>query len=215
VVIAAAFAQGFLSMGFQLVASRILAPWFGTTLVVWAFIISTFLAAFSIGAMAGGAVSRRSGPRIGRAMSVIALLGTAGFAVVAFFGRTLSGLVDGAVPSTELALLIVCPALFLAPVACLSAVLPVFTEVLVRRGGGGGASTGTIYGVSTLGNISGVMVTAFVLIPHVPTSTMLVVWLVAGAACFWTFQRLVAGALGPRDERKSCASLVPPTPLGD
>jgi hypothetical protein len=198
IVIAAAFAQGFLSMGFQLVGSRILAPYFGTTLIVWAFIISTFLAAFSTGAMTGGALSRRSPEQIGRGMLLVGLLGTLGFAMVALLGRPVIAAVDAAIPATETALLIVCPALFLAPVACLSAVLPVFTEVLVRRGGGGGASTGTIYGVSTLGNISGVMVTTFLLIPHFPTSTLLILWLVAGTACFWTFQRLVATGLGQR-----------------
>ena len=200
VIIAAAFAQGFLSMGFQLVASRILAPFFGTTLIVWAFIISTFLAAFSIGAMTGGALSRRSPEQIGRGMLLVGLLGTLGFALVALLGRPLIAAIDAAVPATETALLIVCPALFLAPVACLSAVLPVFTEVLVRKGGGGGASTGTIYGVSTLGNISGVMVTTFLLIPHFPTSTLLLLWMAAAAGCFGMFQRLVAMGLGRSGE---------------
>jgi hypothetical protein len=200
IVIAAALAQGFLSMGFQLVGSRILAPYFGTTLIVWAFIISTFLAAFSIGAMGGGAISRRAPEKIGSALTAIAVLGTIGFAITALAGRSLIAAVDASFPEAETALLIVCPLLFLAPVACLSAVLPVFTEVLVRRGGGGGASTGTIYGVSTLGNISGVMVTTFMLIPHFPTSTLLILWLVAGTACFWTFQRLVATGLGQRRE---------------
>jgi hypothetical protein len=31
--------------------------------------------------------------------------------------------------------------------------------------------------VSTLGNIAGVMLTAFVLIPHLPVSTLLYLWL--------------------------------------
>ena len=34
-----------------------------------------------------------------------------------------------------------------------------------------------VYGVSTLGNIAGVMLTAFVLIPHLPVSTLLYLWL--------------------------------------
>ena len=93
--------------------------------------------------------------------------------------------------------------------ARLSAVLPVFTEVLVRKGGGGGASTGTIYGVSTLGNISGVMVTTFLLIPHFPTSTLLILWMAAAAGCFGTFQKLVATGLGylTLRGRKQAASL--------
>ena len=45
---------GILSMGFQLLASRLLNPHFGSSIIVWAWLISTFLAAFSAGSMVGG-----------------------------------------------------------------------------------------------------------------------------------------------------------------
>ena len=57
-ILGLALFQGFLGMGFQLVASRLLAPYFGTTLIVWAFLISSFIAAFSIGSFFGGSLSR-------------------------------------------------------------------------------------------------------------------------------------------------------------
>jgi len=50
--------QGFISMGFQLVGSRLLYPYFGSSVIVWAFLISTFLAAFSIGSIMGGLLTR-------------------------------------------------------------------------------------------------------------------------------------------------------------
>jgi predicted membrane-bound spermidine synthase len=48
---------GVLSMGFQFAASRLLNPHFGSSIIVWAWLISTFLAAFSIGSMLGGWIS--------------------------------------------------------------------------------------------------------------------------------------------------------------
>jgi len=62
------FALGYFSMGFQVVGSRLLAPHFGSSFIVWAFLISTFLAAFSTGSMFGGWVSRlsRNRKRLGR-----------------------------------------------------------------------------------------------------------------------------------------------------
>ena len=48
---------GILSMGFQLLASRLLNPHFGSSISVWAWLISTFLAAFSAGSMIGGWLS--------------------------------------------------------------------------------------------------------------------------------------------------------------
>src|SRR5437016_9664658 len=51
------FSLGMLSMGLQLVASRVLAPFFGSSIFVWASLITTFLAAFSLGSFLGGVIS--------------------------------------------------------------------------------------------------------------------------------------------------------------
>src|SRR5205807_9354739 len=54
------FLLGMLSMGLQLVASRVLAPFFGSSVFVLASLITTFLAAFSSGSFIGSAVSANS-----------------------------------------------------------------------------------------------------------------------------------------------------------
>jgi hypothetical protein len=54
---------------------------------------------------------------------------------------------------------------------------------------GAGAVSGVIYGTSTLGNITGVLVTAFLLVPKFATSELLVAWFVVSIVC-------VAGSLG-------------------
>ena len=51
-------------------------------------------------------------------------------------------------------------------------------------GASAGASSGLIYGTSTFGNILGVMVTAFALIPNFLTSELLVGWFACSFACF-------------------------------
>jgi hypothetical protein len=186
-IIVAALLQGFLSMGFQLVATRVVAPFFGATLIVWAFVISTFLAAFSAGAFVGGACSRLGGAAIERSMQAIGLAGVAGFVVNAEFGHALLSVIDRHVHSLAVGLGLACVVLFLLPVAALSAMLPIFTEVLVKGGNRSGVSTGLIYGVSTMGNILGVMTTAFLLIPRLHTTTMLAGWAVAAAICFTLF----------------------------
>src|SRR5436190_13879746 len=53
------FCLGILSMGLQLLASRVLAPFFGNSIFVWASLITTFLAAFSTGSFIGAVVSGR------------------------------------------------------------------------------------------------------------------------------------------------------------
>lgn len=189
-----AFLQGFLSMGFQLVATRLLAPFFGSTLFVWSFVISTFLAAFSIGAMLGGLFSQFAARRLTASLVALVIVGLAGYLVTATLGHAILQGIDASFDNVFLGLGLSCAALFFCPVVCLSALLPVFTEALVSSGLRGGMSTGVVYGISTLGNITGVMVTAFVLIPAFPTSTLLQGWTVAAALCFAMFVRLIAQA---------------------
>jgi hypothetical protein len=194
-IIAAALLQGFLSMGFQLVATRVIAPFFGSTLIVWAFVISTFLAAFSIGAILGGACSRLAAPSIVRGMRAIGVAGVAGFLATAELGHQVLVVIDRMVPSLPIGLAIACVALFLVPIAALSSMLPIFTEILVKGGNRSGLSTGLIYGVSTAGNICGVMATAFVLIPHLHSSTLLTAWAASAAVCFLLFYLIVRAVL--------------------
>jgi hypothetical protein len=189
-----AFLQGFLSMGFQLVATRLLAPFFGSTLFVWSFVISTFLAAFSIGAMLGGLFSQLPARRLMAHLVVLVMIGLAGYFVTATQGHAILQTIDGRFDNIFLGLGLSCFVLFFFPVVCLSALLPIFTEALVSSGLRGGMSTGVVYGISTLGNITGVMVTAFVLIPSFPTSTILEGWTAAAAICFALFVWLIGRA---------------------
>ncbi len=189
-----AFFQGFLSMGFQLVATRLLAPFFGSTLFVWSFVISTFLAAFSVGAILGGLLSQLNARRLMANLIAVVLIGLAGYFVTATQGRAILQLIDSGVENIFFALGLSCFFLFFFPVVCLSALLPIFTEALVSSGSRGGMSTGVVYGISTLGNITGVMVTAFLLIPSFPTSTILQGWAAAAAICFAMFVWLIGWA---------------------
>jgi len=170
---------GFLSMGFQLVANRLLTPYFGSSIIVWAWLISTFLAAFSIGSLAGGWVSRLDALRRFQLQIGSALLAVGSFAYTSKFGRaSLDWIGDKyAFDSPNLGLCLSCVVLFFIPVTMLSSFGPQCVQYLALRGTPPGAASGLIYGISTVGNILGVMVTAFVLIPRAGVSTLLQVWL--------------------------------------
>jgi hypothetical protein len=182
---------GILSMGFQLLASRLLNPHFGSSIIVWAWLISTFLAAFSIGSMVGGWVSnlapspRRRGQIIGAVVAVITL------ALAAFFGRTLLGQIEVAFTEMSTALLVSCVGIFFLPVTALSTFGPQCVQFLASRGTPPGKASGIVYGVSTLGNIAGVMLTAFVLIPNFPVSTLLFIWLAVAVVSLASLLRIL------------------------
>lgn len=171
------FILGILSMGFQLLASRLLNPHFGSSIIVWAWLISTFLAAFSIGSMVGGWISnlslegRKRGQTIGAAIAILTL------GLTAIFGRAMLGQIEVAFPDMSAGLLVSCLGIFFLPVTALSLFGPQCVQFLASRGTPPGKASGIVYGVSTLGNIGGVMLTAFALIPHFRVSTLLYLWL--------------------------------------
>lgn len=168
---------GILSMGFQLLASRLLNPHFGSSIIVWAWLISTFLAAFSIGSMVGGWISNLAPAARRRGQWIGALLAVGSLAVTALFGRALLGQIEITFTETSTALLVSCLGIFFLPVTALSLFGPQCVQFLASRGTAPGKASGIVYGVSTLGNIAGVMLTAFALIPHLRVSTLLYLWL--------------------------------------
>lgn len=168
---------GILSMGFQLLASRLLNPHFGSSIIVWAWLISTFLAAFSLGSMVGGWISNLAPAARRRGQLIGALLAVGSLAVTAVFGRALLGQIEIAFTETSTALLVSCLGIFFLPVTSLSLFGPQCVQFLASRGTAPGKASGIVYGVSTLGNIAGVMLTAFALIPHLRVSTLLYLWL--------------------------------------
>jgi hypothetical protein len=188
---------GILSMGFQLLASRLLNPHFGSSIIVWAWLISTFLAAFSLGSMLGGWVSNLAPEPRRRGQLVGAVLAVATLALAALFGRALLGRIEIAFEDVSTALFVSCAGIFFLPVTALSSFGPQCVQFLATRGTPPGKASGIIYGVSTLGNIAGVMLTAFVLIPHFPVSTLLYIWLGVAVLSLAGLVRLLRPVVAP------------------
>jgi hypothetical protein len=182
---------GILSMGFQLLASRLLNPHFGSSIIVWAWLISTFLAAFSLGSMLGGWVSILGEGSRRRWQVAIAAVAIVTLALTACFGRPLLDQIEIAVSDVTAALCVSCVGLFFLPVTALSAFGPQCVQYLGSRGTPPGKASGVVYGVSTLGNIAGVMLTAFALIPHFRVSSLLYGWLIVAVLSLSVLLRLL------------------------
>ncbi|MEX1044808.1 MAG: fused MFS/spermidine synthase [Chthoniobacterales bacterium] len=196
---AVVFCFGILSMGYQQLGSRVLAPYFGSDYIVWAVLISTFLGAFTAGSFLGGWISDL--PR-GRRRAAFLLVGAAAVAAL-FTGslvrRPLLAALDQSFESVLAALLVACLALFTIPIVTMSSVTPVAIEMLVRTGVHPGKAAGRLYGVSTLGNIAGVFLTALFLIPNFAMPGILHGWTLTAAVCFTAFWLLLTKLWDARD----------------
>jgi len=164
-VLANAFLVGSVLMGFEMLGSRYLFPYFGGGIDTWAGLISTVLAALTLGYFIGGmVVDRHPSPRVIAAACALAALYLALVPVTAdpVMGWLMDHVGDGPGASLTAA-----AALLLAPLTCLGMFSPVAVRLMLRSTHHTGRVAGLVYGVSTIGNIFGTLFTTFALIPTI------------------------------------------------
>ncbi len=179
----AVFFGGTAVMAFELAASRLFAPYYGTSLYVWAGLIGALLFFLSVGNYTGGRMSRSGAG----AKRLFALLLTASiFGAVAPFAAlpvmratsTFAGsggqMLPGILASTMAALAV--------PLVLLGCLLPISTGILTGDTDDAGRIVGILNALSTLGCIVGIFVSTLVTIPYLGTRMTFLVFSLAPAA---------------------------------
>ena len=179
------FVAGFCSLGVEMTAARLLAPFFGTSTLVWANVIGLTLLYLSAGYWLGGRIADRW-PHA-RQLGLCVLLAAAAIAALPFLTRPLlSASVDafasvetGVVLSSFAAVLV----LFAVPITALGAVAPWAIRLGVRSVDEAGRVAGRLYALSTVGSLLGTFATVLLLVPWIGTRrTLLVLAAVLGLA---------------------------------
>ena len=181
VLLANAFFVGSVLMGFEMLGSRYLFPYFGGGIGTWAGLISTVLAALTIGYFAGGAVvDRHPSPRVITTSCAIAAayLALVPMSADPLMSAILSGIGDG--PS---GILIASACLLLVPLSFLGTFSPVAVRLMLRSTEETGRVAGLVYGISTIGNIFGTLFTTFYLIPTIGSREITYVYAAVLAFC--------------------------------
>ncbi len=170
------FFAGIGSMATEICASRLLAPYYGSSTMIWANVIGLILIALSLGYVLGGKIADRwPDPRV---LGAIVLAGAVLIAVVPFVARpflnvTLNGIAavsTGAVIGSFAASLV----LFVPPVLLLGMVTPFAIRIGIQDLDRAGSTAGRIFALSTAGSLLGTFLPALVTIPLVGTQrTML------------------------------------------
>ncbi len=165
------FTAGAATLATEIAASRLLAPFFGSSTIVWANIIGLTLLYLSLGYWLGGKVAdRRPEPRV---LGGIVLVAAFFVVVTPFVARPVLGVavegldaIDaGAVVGSFFAAL----ALFAVPITLLGAVSPFAIRLALEDVGEAGTVAGRLYALSTVGSIVGTFLSAIVTIPLVGT----------------------------------------------
>jgi spermidine synthase len=194
------FGAGIGALATEISASRLLAPYFGSSTIVWANLIGIVLASLALGYWLGGRIAdRRPVPSLLGFIVLVSAVFVAAIPFVAepFLDLTVEGLDEasvGAVVGSFVAVLLLCA----PPVVLLGMVSPFAIRLAVSSIETAGAVAGRLYALSTAGSLLGTFLPALVLIPAIGTQrTFLVVAaLLAVSSCFLLGARyLVVAAL--------------------
>ncbi|HEX7588634.1 MAG TPA: fused MFS/spermidine synthase [Anaerolineae bacterium] len=159
------FLSGIAVMGIEMAASRLLRPFFGDSILIWANIIGLILIYLTIGYYLGG----RWADRDPRAVTLYCIIAWAGFAtgVLPFVARPFLQLAVPALQRFDAGLGFVSfvgtVVLFVVPVTLLGCVSPFAIRLSTRDVSTSGSTAGKLYALSTAGSILGVFGTVFVL----------------------------------------------------
>jgi hypothetical protein len=175
------FIAGGVLMGFEMLGSRYLFPYFGGGIGTWASLISTVLCALAIGYFTGSAVvARHPSPR---AIGAAIMLAAGWLALVPASADTVMRAILAGVGDGPAATLSASAALLLVPLTLLGTFSPVAVSLLTRSAVDAGRVAGFVYGVSTIGNVAGTLLTTFMLIPAIGSRNITYIFAATLAAC--------------------------------
>jgi spermidine synthase len=198
------FFAGMSVMAVELGASRLLAPYFSSSQIVWTIIIGTIMIAMALGNIYGGRSADKN-PDPGKLYGRV-LLAAVWIAAIPAVGKYIivgiSALLIFSVNSNFLiiAAFAACMVIFVFPLFLLGTVTPSLAKYSVGNLEESGKVVGTLGAFNTIGSIIGTFVPTFVTIPSVGTSITFLIFagilLVLAVAYFVSAGRASAGGGG-------------------
>ena len=162
------FCNGLAITAIEMTASRYLAPFFGTSTIVWANIIGVILIALAIGYSIGGKISQLFNDY--KIFYIIGLFG----GVLAFALPVILGLIFNRFPIyasnvpfwESLGSFMISLVIFGIPVAFLAMLSPFAVRLISNDVNSVGDKAGSLYALSTIGSVLGIYLSTFLTVPY-------------------------------------------------
>ena len=175
------FVVGTSTLGAEIAAARLMAPYFGASTIVWANTIAIVLVALSIGYWFGGRLADRHPHMRGLCLLVLVasvLLGLIPIVADPFLSLSVEAFDTYSVGAFAGSLFGVL-ALVALPVLMLGAVSPWAIRLKLDRVEDSGRTAGRMYAISTVGSLVGTFLSALLLIPLVGTQRTFLTFAIA------------------------------------
>ena len=184
---------GMTSLALEMCAERLMEPYFGTSLIVWASLIGLILIYLTVGYLVGGRLADRYPSE--QVLCVITAAAALAISLIPFVSQgilqwSVTGLEQVSV-SIFLSSLIGTILLFAVPVTLLGIVSPFAIRLLTKEVSQSGRSSGSLYAISTFGSIVGAFLPVLWLIPTFGVRrTLLIFGVLLFAASLWGLRPL-------------------------
>ncbi len=156
------FLEGGSVMACELFAAKLLAPYFGTSLYIWAAVLGLTLGGLTIGYFVGGKLSKAYDQKP-ELLYIILVLAGALLAIMPFSSHLIMTALSNATLSTGaiISLLVY----MVPPLSLMGMVSPVIINLVTKKASNSGNSAGNVYAISTLGGILFTFLMGFYIIP--------------------------------------------------
>lgn len=186
------FLCGMTVMGVELSATRLLAPYFGTSSIIYTIVIGIIMISMSIGNVLGGRSADKHN-NLGRLFFLLWITAV-WIAIIPLVGKYVIALSAVAMmwilPSQLLVAgsSISCLLVFSTPLLILGMVSPYLVKLGIRDMENSGKTSGEIYAASTIGSIIGTFIPTFITIPYIGAhKSFLVFSLLLNLICLYYF----------------------------
>ncbi len=169
----AVFMCGAIVMAFEIVGSRVVAPYLGTSLYVWTSIIGVILGSLSVGYWYGGRLADKRATFSG--FSIIIFLSAVSILMCTLFRVIILLFIQLKFGESFFAPILASVILFAPASVALGMVSPYAVKLKLSHLVSSGKTVGNLYALSTLGSIFGTFFAGFYLIPRLGTVAILYV----------------------------------------
>ena len=153
---------GFSMMALEIMGGRYLYPAFGTSIDVWAAIISVFILSLSVGYWLGGKIADRS--QNNKPLGYLIVSAAICYFLLTVVGQPISDGMPDSLKSSRAGSLLPCFIIFFPPSLLLGCVSPILVKLIFVSEEKVGRTTGTLYAISNVGSVLGILVADYVLL---------------------------------------------------
>ena len=155
----------------ELVASRLLSPYFGTSNIVWTSVIGMILLSSSIGNFLGGKLADKDTNEA--LLKVVLLIDAIIIFIIPFYQRALIYSISKVITDNKVGAILSTSLTFFVPSLLMGIINPIIFKLNIKDINNVGNSIGRITSIATIGSIFGTFLGGFVLVPNIGSTNIL------------------------------------------